>query len=161
MVVKVGQARHEDRTINQLIKEAVLRCYCFFRFRFTSTFRKVYKELLVYLFIMSTYWINFWRKRGLKARSQFRKNSKRPKTVQTLGSIIGDKCKICRSRKNIRYHEIHGNKHEHSVDYILKHTKDFVPLCQKCHTYLHMVKIVEKLPEIRLRRLVRLLSFLK
>jgi hypothetical protein len=106
---------------------------------------------------MLRYWINRWRKIGLKVSKRF---EGRTKEMQILGSIIGKKCKICGRMKNIRYHEIHGKKHEHSTRYILNHALDFVPLCQRCHSTLHYAKRVEKLPEIRRKRLVRLLSIL-
>lgn len=106
---------------------------------------------------MLRYWINRWRKIGLKASKRFKGKTKE---MQIFGSIIGKRCKVCGRMKNIRYHEIHGKEHEHSASYILNHTSDFVPLCQRCHSMLHIIKRGEKLNENCRRRLVRLLSIL-
>lgn len=72
--------------------------------------------------------------------------------------LIGNKCNICKTTKNIRFHEIHGNEHEHSYNYVLNHPKDFVPLCQKCHITLHYVLIAQKMGKSRRNRLVRLIE---
>lgn len=66
--------------------------------------------------------------------------------------ILGSKCVLCGSTKGrIEYHEIHGKPHTESFSYILKHIKDFVPLCWKCHRTIHFfsrMKDKEKAKEL-------------
>lgn len=52
--------------------------------------------------------------------------------------ILGFQCALCGSTKGrLEYHEIHGKRHTESFAYILKHIKDFIPLCWKCHRTIH------------------------
>ena len=51
-----------------------------------------------------------------------------------LENLIGSKCIVCGSNRFIQFHEIHNKKHPILFSYYFKHIKDFVPLCQRCHT---------------------------
>lgn len=124
-------------------------------FRKIVTFRKVYKQLFLLIIIMLRYWINRWKILGM--RKHIRRLKYDVEKNQAF-NIIGNKCKICRTTKNIRFHEIHGKEHEHSYNYVLNHSKDFVPLCQKCHSILHYVLIAQKMSKPRQNRLIKLIE---
>jgi hypothetical protein len=55
--------------------------------------------------------------------------------------VLGNKCKICKiiisNSRMVFFHEINGKSHVPDVHYTLKHIKDFVPLCWKCHLGVH------------------------
>jgi hypothetical protein len=51
-----------------------------------------------------------------------------------LENLIGNSCVVCGSTRYIQFHEIHNKKHPITFSYYFKHIKDFVPLCQRCHT---------------------------
>lgn len=70
--------------------------------------------------------LNFLRKYRKKLRAEIK-------------MIIGDKCIVCNKEENIHYHEIYGRKHKEDYKYILEHSKDFVPLCGKCHLIIHTI----------------------
>jgi len=60
-------------------------------------------------------------------------------------------CIICDSHKNLDFHEIHGKKHPKSpirkYEYMLKHKKDFLPLCSRHHYLIHRIaKRIKKEP---------------
>ena len=65
------------------------------------------------------------------------RNSKRKIALK----LIGDKCFICETVHNICFHERHGKRHKSSSEdnfaYILKHSQDFVPICNKHHRMVH------------------------
>lgn len=51
-----------------------------------------------------------------------------------LENLIGSKCVVCDSERYIQFHEIHNIRHPISFSYYFEHIKDFVPLCQRCHS---------------------------
>lgn len=61
---------------------------------------------------------------------------------------IGNRCVFCgvedkyidtgkRLIGYLHFHEIHGKEHDIHMEYILKHTEDFAPLCPRCHRGVH------------------------
>jgi len=58
--------------------------------------------------------------------------------------ILGTECKLCDSRKNLVYHEVHGKRHPINYHYILSNKKDFVCLCVRCHLFIHKVGLIPK-----------------
>lgn len=53
---------------------------------------------------------------------------------------LGNRCFVCGKDVSKRpiFHEIHGKQHKHEAyGYALKHTEDFVVMCQPHHTTLH------------------------
>lgn len=75
--------------------------------------------------------------------------------------LVGNKCIICGFENRICFHEIYGKDHtfngdwQKSLRYIIKHHKDFVPLCRPCHTALH--KLVREGSIKEFFRLVKIL----
>jgi len=65
-------------------------------------------------------------------KEQVRKISQEQRKV--LENLIGSKCIVCDSNRYIQFHEIHNKKHPISFSYYFEHLKDFVPLCQRCHS---------------------------
>jgi len=94
------------------------------------------------------------RKKFLDYQKEYRKNK-----VEELKKLIGFKCLICGSTK-IRFHEIHGKSHKTAnYSYTLKHYKDFVPLCFKCHRAIHWLKFYGKKREPLIKQLLDSLTF--
>lgn len=64
-----------------------------------------------------------------------------------IGELLGTNCLLCghdggNNLKGIQLHEIHGNKHHYDYGYVLKHIKDFVPLCNYCHVMVSRMMMV-------------------
>ena len=74
-----------------------------------------------------------------KIRDQNRK--KRERYRQKMIELIGDRCIICGSTEKLCFHEKYFRPHEHeSVVYIIKHYKDFLPVCSRHHWLIHRLK---------------------
>jgi len=61
--------------------------------------------------------------------------------------LIGNTCQICGTTQNVAFHEIHGKNHNQNsyrlrIYYYLENAGDFVPICLKCHRFLHSLKFV-------------------
>lgn len=87
---------------------------------------------------IKSYSKNFYQKHQLKLIEKAR--AYREKIRLALDLIIGDKCIVCGSKKNLICHEIHGRKHPHQFYYPLKKPEDFVRMCKPCHSFLHSVE---------------------
>jgi hypothetical protein len=88
-------------------------------------------------------WIGYWRERSERAMEE-----RNRKASEKLGKV----CKVCGSKENIIYHEIHGLPHR--VNDVLKRPEDFIALCCGCH--LHITKLYYKAdPELAIK-LIRL-----
>lgn len=93
-----------------------------------------------------------YRKRNRKKYNKRRRDQIRDKWNEVI-SILGDKCIVCglktRSRRRVSFHEIHGKPHKTNPWYILKHIKDFVPVCESCHKTIHKYhKYKEKIEQL-------------
>lgn len=101
-----------------------------------------------------------YRKYGLDHREQNKVTSRnwKQKMRRKCLNLIGNKCQICNSIEKIRFHEIHGKKHETGTTYILKQYKDFVPLCLSCHNDIH--RFIRK-KQLSIMRLTEILEMLK
>ena len=60
--------------------------------------------------------------------------------------LIGNKCFVCGSEKNIRFHEKNGKHHNwknglfnrwRALDYYISNHINFIPLCSKHHSMIH------------------------
>jgi nitrate/TMAO reductase-like tetraheme cytochrome c subunit len=93
-----------------------------------------------------------------KKKLSEKRRERRKKRWQKLKELIGDSCKICKNKKQIRFHEIHGKDHDKydTIAYILRHKEDFVSLCRDCHRALHHLSKKEMNIEELLRFLVLL-----
>jgi len=95
-----------------------------------------------------------------KYRENYRKcrEAKRKIEIQRrdfLYDLIGSMCYLCDRKRNegfLYFHEIHGKPHprtnnKHGYQYIIDHKEDFVTLCIKCHSRLHVMKRYTKNPQ--------------
>lgn len=92
----------------------------------------------------------------LARKSRKYKRTRRLKCLRELG----DKCIICGSTKKIKFHEIYGKDHDkyEAWGYVLKHLKDFVPMCRDCHRALHHLAKKRKMDMEEFLRLLALLG---
>ena len=100
-----------------------------------------------------------WRKENPKAWNRIRKKHI-DKCKALILKVLGSKCVLCDSKKNLAIHEIHGKKHPKGSDkytYIANHLEDFVRLCSGCHIFLHYLRH----KKINLDKLMRLFECLK
>lgn len=79
-----------------------------------------------------------------------RENKRKEKLYRKIIKLLGSKCTICSSTKNIVFHEIHGRPHPFNVYYISNHIEDFIPMCRKCHNLLHRLKNLETKGKLKL-----------
>jgi len=79
---------------------------------------------------------NTWHKRNRKRLSDYQKRRKKMQRIKAL-KLIGNKCIVCNTTKNILFHEVYGKLHTVTYDYILKNYKDFVSMCKYHHQTLH------------------------
>ena len=78
-----------------------------------------------------------WRKDNREHSNDLHRIS-RKKEAEKIVELLGKICSICgNSKRRIQYHEIHGKPHTKYRGYIIKHYKDFTPLCCRCHNVLH------------------------
>jgi predicted HNH restriction endonuclease len=108
------------------------------------------------------YLIKQWRKKHNK-ELKFISTNYRKRWRKELLKIIGNKCYICGSTKNICFHEIYGKFHQTSdFRYIINHKEDFVPLCNHHHVALHRIAraIGAKTLHIDWNKVFELLQFL-
>lgn len=110
---------------------------------------------------MLKYYISKWKKLGNRFYKYRSSHAKRLIQRTKLLGLIGSKCWICGSDKNLRFHETHGKSHEDKFSYILNHKVDFITLCQKHHSMLHLCNRAENLIPIQKKRLFRLLSIIQ
>jgi NAD-dependent dihydropyrimidine dehydrogenase PreA subunit len=65
------------------------------------------------------------------------------RTRKKILAILGNSCILCgfceEDKQRLHFHEIYGKEHKHNHGlYVLKNIKDFVPLCRKCHNFIHI-----------------------
>ena len=84
------------------------------------------------------------------------------RTRLELEKLIGNRCILCGSTNRIHFHEIHGKKHprttEGALKYYTEHKNDFVPLCMKHHSVLHLLA---KSSPINIEELSKLIAYLR
>src|SRR5208337_3935815 len=72
--------------------------------------------------------------------------------------LIGDKCAICGTTKQIIFHEIHGKFHtNYDPSYYAKRYKDFITLCRHHHLMIHFLSELSDIEAIKALRIVELL----
>jgi hypothetical protein len=84
-----------------------------------------------------------WRKRNKPSVDAYHAKRRIDQRKKLLDSI-GAECIICffkeENGNKLHFHEIHGDIHPYNKgSYILKHQKDFVALCSKCHHIIHII----------------------
>jgi len=82
--------------------------------------------------------VNKWTKEYRKEQKLLWDRKQRAK----LMDIMGNKCVICGLEQGgtqyLHLHEINGVIHPlDKGKYVLAHKDDFVPLCKKCHNFIH------------------------
>jgi len=83
-----------------------------------------------------------WREKN-KERLKLYHKKRRLEQRKKLLEALGDNCMLCGFKESkgrkIQFHEIYGSDHPYNKGvYILEHKDDFVPLCHKCHNFIHI-----------------------
>jgi len=85
-----------------------------------------------------------WRKNNKDKIDLYYQNRRNTQRKLLLDSI-GNKCVICgfeesEGKGKLHFHEKYGKEHPYNKGiYILKHKEDFVPLCYRCHNFIHIL----------------------
>jgi len=80
-----------------------------------------------------------WGKDHPKQRLRTCKKNRKVTRAKIM-AIIGDFCRLCSTKKYIVFHEINYKDHPrgpHALWYVKNHVNDFMPLCIRCHNWVH------------------------
>jgi len=96
-----------------------------------------------------------------KYKKKYNKRNKRNREIlkEKALKFIGSICIICGStERRLIFHEIHGKKHILSMKYYSEHAKDFVPICQRHHQFVHDLA---SLPKEKIEKIMELIEVLR